>query len=202
MKIFLSHQCFTPVERHSAAKMLVPSLIDKQNSLAAGCCHSPTTLVSCTRCGSQFRHLDTNAAQNLKHTWGLLRKLPQFVSSRFYGSWFHGVESPPRDIPRTQKTHSESEPNQQQVAWGGKQRPHVSAAQFQEPSQHGTKSYARWVSTVKQGHTGATPHNTQVSYGSCWSLGDLIRFFTVTLKSIILIIGFFLPYEQQIESKI
>lgn len=75
-------------------------------------------------------------------------------------------------------------------------------AQFQEPSQYITKRYGHWVSTVKQGHTGTTPHNTQVSYGSCRRLGDLIQFFTVTLKNIILIIGFFLPYEQQIESKI
>lgn len=59
----------------------------------------PLPLVSQTRGGSRWRHLDTGASQHLSLTWGLLRKVPQFVSSGFQGSCFRDAESPPWAVP-------------------------------------------------------------------------------------------------------
>jgi hypothetical protein len=58
--MFLSHQCFTAVERYFAAKMLILGHVDKQNSLVVAYIMHPVPLISWSSGGSRLPGLASN----------------------------------------------------------------------------------------------------------------------------------------------
>lgn len=151
----------------------------------------PIPFVSWARRDSPYRHLDVNTTHGVCS--GSSLNLSQVGSM---------VLSPHHGMSRDTKRHLQRG-NHTNSRWHeGESRDLVHLQlTFRNPPNMVLRVMGDGFQQNKAG-TGTTQHNIQICYGSSWCLGNLIQFFTVTLKSIILIICFILLYEQQIESEI
>lgn len=142
--------------------------------------------VSQTMACTHLRHLDTEANQNLTHTWGSPGKVPQLASSVLGAKAIISMvlEPPAWDVLETKRhiqrvSHTSSRWHEE------KSRYLMSAAQFQEPFQDSTKRYGSWVSTVKQVHKSTTvTQHAGLLWKAAWGLGDFIQLFAVILKKL------------------